>query len=219
MNEHISHTPPDQPQRPWERFAPPPAPDRGPELIVRVGAEDEVAATRLNADATARGRGLGTAMAGGLLMLIVVTAVLAASPERWKAPTPRGLSLALVLGIVALFAALGWAAGAWLLPAIRRWAAVRHARRMLRRSAGCGPPDGGGKVRVVLGERALLWSNPQVTRHMGVSLLRGMLEDRHHLVLRFGLATVVVLPRRDLSADQEGAVRDWVARHAREGRA
>ena len=225
MNDQASHDTPGPAQRPWERFAPAqtapwtaPTPDTGPEMTVRVASEDEVAASRLVVAAMSPKGGLGSAVLGGLVMLMAVTAVLASSDGRWKSPMPTGLSLTAIAGLIALFAGLGWLVGACLLPWVRRVATVAHARRLLRAEGGA-PPDGGGPVRVVLGERALHWTGAQVIRRFDISVLRGLVEDGGHMVLRFGLLTVVVLPRRDLTPEQQGAVRDWVARHAREGRA
>jgi len=225
MNETSSGAP----RRPWERFAPagtaPPAPwtapaaDPGPEMTVRVGTEDEVAASRLVIDSMMPPGGLGSAMLGGLVMLSAVTAALADADAAWKSRYPTGLSLLAVVGLIAAFAGIGWLVGARLLPLLGRRMAEAHARRALRPGPGEPPPDGGGPIRVVLGERALHTTGERVTRRFDVLLLRGLLEDEGHMILRFGLVSVVVLPRRDLSPDQEGAVRDWAARHAREGAA
>jgi hypothetical protein len=218
MNDLASNTPPGPARRPWERFATAPR-DAGPEMTVRLDTEDEVAASRLVLEAMTPRGGLGSALLGGLLMLVAVTAVLASAAGRWKSPMPTGPSLIAIIGLIALFAGLGWLAGAWLLPLVRRRASVAHIRRVLRPEPGGAPPDGGGPVRVVLGERALHWSGTQVTRRFETSLLHGLVEDRDHMVLRFGLFTVVTLPRRDLTPEQQEAVRGWVAQHAREGRA
>lgn len=225
MNDHAPAIPP-RPARPWERPAAvegapwaAPTPDHGPEMTLRVGTEDEVAASRLAGEAMTPRGGLGSAVLGGLVMLAAVTAVLASAAGRWKSPMPTGLSLIAILGLIAAFAGLGWLVGAWLLPLVRRAASVAHARRVLRPGPGGAPPDGGGPARVMLGERALHWTGAQVTRRFDVSVLRGLVEDRDHMVLRFGFLAVVVLPRRDLTPDQQDAVRHWVARHAREGRA
>ena len=222
MNEISSGTPP---RRPWERPAASPAglweapaTDRGPALVVRVDTEDEVAASRLAVAAMTPPGGLGSAALGGLVMLTAVTAVLA-SGSGWKSPVPEGLSLLAILAAIAAFSGLGWLAGAHLLPLVRRWASVAHARRVLRPGPDGAPPDGGGPARVVLGTRALHWTGARVARRFDVALLRGLVEDQDHMVLRFGLVSVVVLPRRDLAPEQQEAVRDWVRRHAREGRA
>jgi len=220
MNETRSGATPAPTRHPWERAAPPwtpPAPDTGPAMTVTIGAEDEVAASRLVVEATSPRGGLGSAMLGGLVMVTAVTVVLASAEHRWKSPIPSGPSLLAILGLIAGFAGLGWLFGAWILPRLRRAAIVAQARRALGRGSSAAPPDGGGPTRIVLGERALHRTGERVANRLDVSLLRGMVEDGDHMVLRFGLVSVIVLPRRDLTPDQQAAVRGWVARHAREG--
>ncbi|WP_338662926.1 hypothetical protein VQH23_22615 [Pararoseomonas sp. SCSIO 73927] len=223
MNEVTSEP---TPRRPWERPAAgpaapwsPPPPDPGPVLTVRVGTEDEVAASRLVVEAMSPRGGLGSAIIAGLLMLTAVTVTLATVDSRLKSPVPEGVSLLAIAALIAACGGLGWLVGAHLLPLVRRRASVTHARRVLRPGPGGAPPDGGGPARVVLGERALHWTGARIARRFDTVLLRGLVEDRDHMVLRFGLVSVAVLPRRDLTPDQQAAVRDWVARHAREGRA
>jgi len=230
---HDPNAPAPAARRPWEAArpdpatapAPPwpaPAPDSGPELVVRVEVADEVAASRLAVEADARPGGLGTAILGGLLMLAGVVTALASASGRWKSPYPTGWSLLAVVGLLALWSALGWLAGRHLLPWLRRRAVLSQAARSLRPRPGeggapDGAPDGGGPARLVLGERSLRWRNARAERRFNNTLLRGLAEDAEHMVLRYGLASVVVLPRRDLSAVQQQAVRDWAARHARAG--
>jgi hypothetical protein len=207
--------PPSAASSPW----PGPGDDDGPVLTVTLGHEDDVAGGRLWGEAQRPPAGLRSALGGGFLMLMAVTMIRYMGEGRWKSRFPEGLSLLAILGAILLFAGLSWLLATRVMPRLWRWLLARQMRRMLRPSAGGRPgaADGEGPTRITLGERFLRQEAPGATRRFSTGLLRGLLEDRQHLVLRFGFASHIVLPRRDLSAAQEQALRDWVARHAREG--
>ncbi|WP_159996312.1 hypothetical protein [Roseomonas sp. 18066] len=172
---------------------------------------DQLAGHRLSlrAQADALSTGLGGALLGGLVMLAAVLHLQSGETPLWKGTHPHGRNVVVLALLLVLAAALGWLAEARLRPWLIRWLVGRQLGRMLP----AGAPEPAARLRI--GEAFLEWQDDGRRLRYEAALLRGMIEGRDQLVLRFGFGILLVLPRAGLDPAALERLRDWVSRHAR----
>lgn len=184
-------------------------------LRLRLTPEDEEAANMLWVDSQVSPNGLGGALFGGLLAVAGLTVVRSSTALEWKQVQPSGAALVASIALVLAFTLLGWLWGAWVIPRLRRALLRRQVCRAYR-EAGVASTET-GEIRLLLDDTGLDWQGPRASRFIGTRLLRGLTEDSRYLLLRDGVFSYVVLPRRELTPDQVAEIRGWMDRHAREG--
>lgn len=192
------------------------APPAVPEAVLRfaVSAQDELQGQGLGLRRDhERLPGLAGATAALLLMLGAVTWLQAGPIGLWKGVYPHGQSFVTLAALLAGATAWGWLFEAKLLPALMRRATLARLRRLL---AGETRPE---RVTLTLGPASLLWQGEGVARRFDASLLQGLAEDAGFMLISLGFGQRLVLPKRDLSAEQQAALRLWAERHARGGTA
>lgn len=195
------------PATPWGQPPPQTPPIR---LQVQVTREDELAGQGMLLRArVAEAEGLGGGLFAGGAMLTAIVWLQAGETPLWKGAYPHGGTFVILALLLAGAGLAGWWAEARLLPAIGRRLVMAQLRRLLP----AGTPAEAASV--TLSAAGLQWQGQGLSRRFGIGLLRGLMEDRDHLVLRFGFGISLVLPRRDLTPEQAEAVVAWAAQHGR----